>query len=112
MKTTILVSVLLMTIGPVSAQDQPRISKESSATGKPLMVSGKVMDRGKTLLFDIDSEWAVSNPELLEDLDGQIVRVKCYVNSERNIIHILYVKRDTRAPNYAAGRLGDSAFRR
>jgi hypothetical protein len=78
---------------------------------KSLTVSGKVSTDGKTFLTDIDSEWQVSNADALKGHEGRLVRVKCYVDTEKNSMKILSVKRDDNESNYAA-RNTDSAFRR
>jgi hypothetical protein len=67
---------------------------------------------GKTLLTDIDSIWSVSNRQALKGHEGRIVRVKCFVDTEKNSIQILSVKRDDSESNYTAVRYSDSAFRR
>jgi hypothetical protein len=82
-----------------------------TATAKTLTVSGRVSEDGKTLLTDLDSEWAVSNADALKGHEGHLVTVKCYVDSERNRIQILSVKKVSSQSEYAAHSL-DSAFRR
>lgn len=74
-------------------------------------VSGKVSADGKTFLTDIDSEWQVSNADALKGHEGRLVRVRCYVDTEKSSIKILSVKGDDNDSNYAA-RNTDSAFRR
>jgi len=106
---------LVMLAACVMAQDKAAGSRPDVAqteASKPLTVSGKVSSDGKTLITDIDSEWMVSNTVALKGYEGRIVRVKCYVDSGRNRIQILAVKRDERDSNYTATRYADSAFRR
>ena len=83
-----------------------------TAAAKPLTVWGQVSSDGKIFITDIDSEWTVSNAASLKGYEGRLVRVKCYVDSDRNRIQILDVKRDERGSNYTATRYADSAFRR
>jgi hypothetical protein len=51
------------------------------------------------------------NSEMLKGNEGHVVKVKCYVDTERNRIQILSVKRDENGSNYSATH-ADSAFRR
>jgi hypothetical protein len=77
------------------AQDRvkPADTSNSWAAGaKPLTVSGKVSSDGKTFLTDIDTEWSVSNADALKGYEGRLTTVKCYVDPERNRIHVLSVK--------------------
>lgn len=115
-----LATVLLM-VGPTVAQDTVAQAKDKSGSSganadsagpsKTLAVSGKVSNDGKTLLTDIDSEWAVSNPEALKGQEGRLVTVKCYVDTENNRIHVLSVKGAVPHPTSSI-RYGDSALRR
>lgn len=114
MKTAILAILITASIVPASfAQDQTAAAQEKpvSSSAKPLVVSGRISADGSTLLSDIDSEWSVSNKEATKGHEGRLVRVKCYVDTEKNTIRILSVKRDESAPTYAATH-ADSAFRR
>ena len=107
-----LLAAILLVPGLVLAQEKTAESKpvvSPRISAKTLMVSGKVSDDGKMLITDLDSEWTVSNAETLKGLEGRLVRVKCYVDSARNQLQILSVKREN--SDYAA-RQADSAFRR
>lgn len=111
MKSTILLAlaVVLFASLPAIAQGKP---ESTPASTKPLVVSGRVSTDGKTLLTDIDSTWSVSNREALKGHEGRMVHVKCFVDTEKNTIKILSVKRDDSESNYTAVRYSDSAFRR
>jgi hypothetical protein len=119
MKTSILVVLAILSMLPGAlAQDQAGLNSndEGRQTGtamsaKPLVVSGKVSPDGKALLTDIDSEWVVSNPEVLKGQEGLRVTVKCYVDTAKGRIQILRVKKEEGEMKYAA-RHNDSAFRR
>jgi hypothetical protein len=88
--------------GSIFAQEKPALSADHAAfSAKPLTVSGKVSADGKTLLTDIDSEWLVSNADVLKGHEGRAVRVKCYVDTEKNSMKILSVKKEEES-NYAA----------
>ncbi|MGA7907122.1 MAG: hypothetical protein WCA16_06910 [Candidatus Sulfotelmatobacter sp.] len=80
-----------------------------AVTAKPLTVLGKVANDGKTFVTDIDTEWEVSNVDALKGYEGRLTTVKCYVDPERNRMHVLSVKA---AEVKYASRQGDSAFRR
>ena len=79
-----------------------------TASTKALSVSGKVSDDGKRFITDIDSEWAINNIDSVKGSEGRLVTIKCYVDSDKNKIQVLSVKRDAQ---YAA-KYSDSAFRR
>ena len=116
MKTSIVVplAVMLLMLSALVAQEKvgsPKPDNAAGASAKPLMVSGKVSGNGKTLVTDIDSEWMVSNADVLKGHEGRRVTVKCYVDTERNRIQILWVRKDEAESNYSA-RSMDSAFRR
>ena len=93
---------------PGNKMDQPGAA---SSPSKSLTVFGRVSNDGRTLLTDLDTDWAVSNAEVLKGREGSLVTVKCYVDSERNQIHVLSVKSAQSELKYAL-RQQDSAFRR
>jgi hypothetical protein len=104
---------VLMT-GTVLAQDKAAPSTQDVtpvSTVKPLMVSGRVSKDGRTLWTDIDSECTVNNSDILKGLEGRLVKAKCYVDTKKNQIQILSVKKEVSEANYAATHT-DSAFRR
>lgn len=116
MKTLMVATVatMLLMAGSIVAQEKAGASSPASgvvASSKALTVSGKVSKDGKTLLTDIDSEWTVSNAEMLKGHEGRLVTVKCYVDTEKNRIQVLSVKRMDTGSSYAA-KNADSAFRR
>jgi len=108
---TTLVTVLLVAGAAFAQEKAGKQESATAASAKPLTVSGKVSTDGKTLLTDIDSEWVVNNAEVLKGQEGHRVTVKCYVNTEKNRIQILSVKRADGEANYAVSH-SDSAFRR
>ena len=118
MKTSIFVvlAIASLTAGAL-AQDQAGTNSNqathagSAMSSKPLVVSGKVSSDGKSLLTDIDSEWAVSNPEVLKGHEGRRVTVRCYVDTEQSRIQVLRVKKEDSELKYAV-KHDDSAFRR
>ena len=83
-------------------------SQTWTASTKALTVSGKVSDDGKRFITDIDTEWAINNPYTLKGREGRLVTIKCYVDPDKNRIHVLSVKTDAQ---YTAMH-SDSAFRR
>jgi hypothetical protein len=110
-------ALVLLTSGIALGQSQPQTAvatPESSVarpTMKSLTVSGKVSHDGHALVTDIDTEWAITNPEALKGREATLVTVKCFVDPERNQLRILSVK--TSQPEFRyASRSGDSAFRR
>lgn len=108
-KLTIL---LLLTPGIVFAQGKlESATPADTSPRRTLIISGRVSDDGKSLMTDLDSEWAVSNSSALKGHEGRLVRVKCYVDAEKNRIQIVSVRKIPDESNYAA-RTMDSAFRR
>jgi hypothetical protein len=76
-----------------TAEAEAKIDSPSFAVGaKPLTVLGKVGNDGKTFVTDIDTEWSVSNADILKGYEGRPATVKCLVDPERNRIHVLSVK--------------------
>lgn len=100
---------LLFTSGSL-AQQAGSASVTATVPAKALVVFGKISDDGKKLISDIDSEWTVSNPGMLKGLEGHLVRLKCYVDTEKNRLRVLFVEKESEL-GYSA-RYSDSAFRR
>jgi len=101
MKSSILtaVSLALITSGISLAQErtQPASTNQDTtivrpAVAKSLTVFGRVSRDGQSLITDIDSEWTVSNADVLKGREGRPVTVKCYVDSDRNQIRVLSVR--------------------
>lgn len=115
MKRTVLagLAIAMLLSGALIAQENAPAKKQSdeSYSAKALVVFGKVSDDGKKLVTDLDSEWGVSNAELLKGNEGRLVRVKCYIDTAANKIRVLWVKRDGES-SFVAGRHFDSAFTR
>jgi hypothetical protein len=112
------VSLALITSGIALAQDrpQPASTKPDTPIARPaatksLNVSGRVSSDGQSLVTDLDTEWTVSNAEVLKGREGSLVTVKCYVDSDRNQIRVLSVRSAQPEVKFAS-RQGDSAFRR
>ena len=96
------VVVLLLASGMVLGQQKAGPPGVSTASVKPLTVAGQVSNDRKTLVTDIDSEWSVSNPEMLKGHEGRRVTVKCYVDTEKSRIQVLSVKKDPTEATYSA----------
>jgi hypothetical protein len=115
MKTSVLglFAVVLLISSCSVAQVKPEIAKTDSAhsSAKILIVFGKVSNDARTLLTDLDSEWKVANASALKGYEDRLVRVRCYIDAEKNQLHILSIKKENSGENYAA-RYADSAFRR
>lgn len=62
------------------------------AASKALIVYGRVSSNGRSLVTDLDTEWAVSNIEAFRGREGSLVTVKCYVDPDHNQLRILSVK--------------------
>jgi hypothetical protein len=93
------VSLALITSGISLAQERPQPSgtKQDTiivrpAATKSLTVFGRVGRDGQSLITDLDSEWTVSNADVLRGREGRLVTVKCYVDSDRNQIRVLSVR--------------------
>jgi hypothetical protein len=105
-------ALMLLVSGIIFSQEKPApVQPVHGKAAKTLTVYGKVSDDGKSLFTELDSEWALSNPEALKGHEGRMVTVKCYVDTERNRIQIVSVRKGPSGENYA-GRSMDSAFRR
>jgi hypothetical protein len=108
-----LLAIVLLLSSCCVAQEKAAAAKasDSQRAAKILVVSGRVSNDGRTLLTDLDSEWKIANADMLKGQQGHLVRVRCYVDMEKNQIQILSVKKENGESTYAA-RYGDSAFRR
>jgi len=95
------------------AQEKSEIARTESApaSAKILTVLGKVSNDARTLLTDLDSEWKVANASVLKGYEDHLVRVRCYIDAEKNQLHIVSIKKENGGETYAA-RYADSAFRR
>ena len=109
---TTLAAVALLS-GSLFAQDKREASPQANTTSaKTLIVFGRVSNDGHSLQTDLDSEWLVSNAQALKGYEGLLVRVRCYIDSAKNRLQILSVKKDSLESGYAAARHADSAFHR
>ncbi len=113
-RMTVFLAAVVLTSNLALSQEtgKPNSTKQDhpqtwTASTKALTVSGKVSDDGKLFATDIDSEWGINNPDAVKGHEGRMVTIKCYVDPEKNKIHVLSVK----TPQYAAMH-SDSAFRR
>ena len=104
MKTSIVATIVGLLLASGTALGQQKATSPDVATvpAKPLTVAGQVSNDRKTLVTDIDSEWLVSNPEMLKGHEGRRVTVKCYVDTEKNRIQVLSVKKDLTEATYSA----------
>jgi len=95
------------------AQERSDVARVDSAppSTKILTVFGKVSNDARTLLTDLDSEWKVANASVLKGYEDRLVRVRCYVDAQKNQLHVLSIKKESDGEKYAA-RSTDSAFRR
>src|SRR5580692_11384345 len=93
MKKLIFVLLSVVLFVPVSAlgQDTAKPSapdRDSShnqpALSKPANISGKVGEDGKTFTSSKNYLLLVTNPELLKDFVGQLVKVKCQFSRVRD----------------------------
>jgi hypothetical protein len=94
-----------------AAESKHAVSNTGKASSKAVTISGQISADGKTLVSEADDIWAVSNPGVMQGLEGQQVLVKCQVNPSKNEIHVFWVKAVLRDAKYVANR-SDSAFRR
>ena len=104
--TMFLLTLVLAMSAAALAQDKSASAKQENVAGassRPLRVLGKVSTDGKTILTDVDSEWTVSNATVLKGHEGLLVTVKCYVDTAKNQLQVLTIRR-------ASGELND-AFR-
>lgn len=99
MKSSILcgIAALALAVGSLNAQERPGSTPSSS---KPLVVYGRVSKDGMMLLTDIDSAWNIANREAMKGLEGLLVRVKCFVDTENNSIRVLSIRKESGELNY------------
>lgn len=115
MRTLVLVAIAVIVIcGSALSQEKAAAAQTEHVAAfapKPLTVSGKLSADGKIFLTDIDSEWMVSNVDAVKGHEGHLVRVKCFVDTEKSSIKILSLKREDSESTYAARNTFSSAGR-
>jgi hypothetical protein len=92
-------------------QEKSDAAKTGNSRPKVLIVFGKVSNDARSLLTDLDSEWKVANASALKGYEDHVVRVRCYIDAEKNQLHILSIRKENGGETYTA-RYADSAFRR
>ena len=108
--------VLFASLPALSQQPQPAAVRNPSAASanfskKELRISGKVGEEGKTLVCEKDHRTLkVSNPAVLREIAGRLVKVKALVTQAGDEIFITSVKIVQEEP--VVFHSGDSAFRR
>ena len=118
--TFVLLTVALLM--PVSARGQDTAKPDTPTRdsvrnpptlSKPAKIAGKVGEDGKTFTSSKNYRWLVTNPEILKDFVGQLVKVKCQFSQapDTNEIRIISVKMIQSEINHVANK-GDAAFRR
>ena len=103
-----LFAAMVLVSGSSVAQEK---SQSTPASAKILIVFGKVSNDARSLLTDLDSEWKVANASALKGYEDHVVRVRCYIDAEKNQLHVLSIRKENGGETYSA-RYADSAFRR
>jgi hypothetical protein len=94
-----------------AAESKYSDSTAGKSSSKAVTITGQISADGKTVVSETDDIWAVSNPGVMQGLEGQKVLVKCQINTAKNEIHVFWVKAVLQNAKYAVNR-SDSAFRR
>jgi hypothetical protein len=85
-------------------------SETRKMSGKPISFTGRVGIEGKTLTADKDSRiWMISNPEALNGIDGQHVKIRALLGVAQGQIRIVSV---TALAEQTGTKYSDAAFRR
>lgn len=115
-KSVLILSAVALLIPSVSLGQHSSKAAESKpaspkASKQAITISGQVGLDGKTIVSDRDEVWMVSNPEVLKELVGKQVLVKCMMQPDKNAIQVLSLRTGFRSVKYSASH-SDSAFRR
>jgi hypothetical protein len=110
MKKLVLSFLALPLLLPISASSQNHGSGKFSAA-KPITISGRVSEDGKSLIAKNGEPWSVTNPDALAGHESQQVKVKCQKESADHSVRVLWVKTVPTQIKYAPNP-SDSAFRR
>jgi len=99
--SSVLMTQTALPQSPQQSNDQMK-RNDSSARKMPTSVirkaSGRISDDGSTFVTDEDNRiLTVSNPAALKGYEGLQVTVKAQINTAKNVIHILSVKKPTGA---------------
>lgn len=109
MKKLILSFLAVPLLLPVFAFGQDR-SEVKSTRAKPITISARVSEDGKSLIVKTGESWSVTNPATLAGHANQQVKAKCETAADHSI-RVLSVKVVAMSATYHANP-GDSAFRR
>jgi hypothetical protein len=84
---------------------------DKPSTAKPITISARVSEDGKSLIAKNGESWPVANPAALAGHESQQVKIKCQKVSADHLIQVLSVKTVATQVKYAPNP-SDSAFRR
>lgn len=105
----VVIAALLFALTGEAKQSKQEPANSGQVSARVISMVGKVGAQGKTLAGDGENTaWIVSNPELLRDSIGMLVRIRARVDSRKHELQVLAVRIE-RLPH---ARLDDSAFRR
>jgi hypothetical protein len=106
MKKIVLCLLTVPLFLPLSASGQAQVAK----TSKPITISGRISDDGKSLIAKNGESWSVTNPDVLAGHFSQQVKIKCKTTSDHHI-SVVSVKSVPTQATYRVN-LSDAAFRR
>lgn len=111
MKILVLSFLAIPLLLPIPAAGQNN-SSDKSGKAKPITISARVSEDGKSLIAKNGESWSVSNPAAMAGHESQQVKVKCQKISADHLIQVLSVKTVATAQIKYSANPGDSAFRR
>jgi hypothetical protein len=109
MKKLVLSFLAIPFLLPIPAAGQNNRSDKPS-TAKPITISARVSEDGKSLITKNGESWPVANPAALAGHESQQVKIKCQKVAD-HLIQVLSVKTAATQVKYAPNP-SDSAFHR
>jgi hypothetical protein len=84
----------LLTFGVATAQDtMNHDTTKSDAASKPIDVTGKISDDGKTFVSDKDSKsWTIINPNVVKGHEGHHVVLTANVDADKSEVNVVSLK--------------------
>lgn len=110
MKKLVLFLLAAPFVLPVPAAGQDHNTSKPNTT-KPITISGRVSQDGKSPVAKNGESWSITNPDALAEHLSQLVKVKCQISSATHDIRVLSVRIVAKPTIYHVNP-GDAAFRR
>ena len=111
MKKWIYSSVVVVLLTGLALAQEVSKPQETAKSAKAVKISGRVSSDGRSFQRDRDnSVWTVTNPDVMKDHEGHLVKLQAYIAAEKGEIYVLSITEKSEM-RYLT-KYDDSAFRR